>query len=154
MKKHHTYLRGSVLLFFAINTTITEISLGSGVFAQERNISSDSNVATSGNTTSTLVKGDKVGLQVEDLSVTKSATSVTDVKGKIRNNNTVSVNDVKVNAEFFDKDGTLLGNSSKFISSQSFILKPGDTLPFEFLEIISFDRIAKSNITALGDLTG
>lgn len=154
MKKHHTFLGGSVLLFFAISTVMTEISLGSGVFAQERNISSDSNVSTSANTTSTLVKGDKVGLQVEDLSVTKSATSVTDVKGKIRNNNTMSVNDVKVNAEFFDKDGTLLGNSSKFISSQSFILKPGDKLPFEFLEIISFDRIAKYNITALGDLTG
>lgn len=154
MKKHHTFLGGFVLLFFAISTIMTEISLGSGVFAQERNISSDSNVSTSANTTSTLVKGDKVGLQVEDLSVAKSATSVTDVKGKIRNNNTMSVNDVKVNAEFFDKDGTLLGNSSKFISSQSFILKPGDTLPFEFLEIISFDRIAKYNITALGDLTG
>jgi hypothetical protein len=154
MKNHHTFLGVSGLLFFAISTIITEMALSSGLFAQEMNSSSNTNLSTSTNTTSTLAKVDKVGLQTEDLSVSKSATGVTDIKGKIKNNNTMSVNDLKVNAEFFDKDGTLLGNSSKFVSSQSFILKPGDTLPFEFLEIISFDRIAKYNITALGDVTG
>jgi len=61
---------------------------------------------------------------------------------------------VKVNAQFFDKDGTVLSNTTKFVSSQSFILKPGDSLPFEFLEIISFDRVARYNITALGVVTG
>ena len=154
MKQHHTFLGVSVLLIFAVSTIMTQVGLGSGIFAQEMNMSSNANVSTSDNTASTLAKGDKVGLQVVDLSVTKSATTVTDVKGKISNNNTMSVIDVKVNAQFFDNDGTLLGKSSKFVSSQSFILKPGDTLPFEFLEIISFDRIAKYNITALGDVTG
>jgi hypothetical protein len=152
MKKHNTFL--STLLFFAIGTITTQMGLDSEVFAQDTNASLNTNVSISANTTTTLAKGDKVGLQVEELSVTKSATAVTEVKGKIRNNNTMSVNDVKVNAQFFDKDGTVLSNASKFVSSQSFILKPGDTLPFEFLEIISFDRIARYNITALGVITG
>jgi hypothetical protein len=152
MKKHNTFL--PTLLFFVTGAIMTQAGLDSEVFAQETNASSNNNVSTSANTPITLAKGNKVGLQVEELSVTKSATAVTEVKGKIRNNNTVSVNDVKVNAQFFDKDSTVLSNTTKFVSSQSFILKPGDTLPFEFLEIISFDRVARYNITALGVVTG
>jgi biopolymer transport protein ExbD len=152
MKKHNTIL--PALLFFVTGAIMTQAGLDSEVFAQETNASSNNNVSTSANTPITLAKGNKVGLQVEELSVTKSATAVTEVKGKIRNNNTVSVNDVKVNAQFFDKDSTVLSNTTKFVSSQSFILKPGDTLPFEFLEIISFDRVARYNITALGVVTG
>jgi len=154
MKKHNSFLSRYTPLLFAIGTMMTQAALDSEVFSQEMNASSNTNVSPSANTTITLSKGDKVGLLVEDLSVTKSATAVTEVKGKIKNNNTMGVNDLKVNAQFFDKDGALLGNDSKFISSQSFILKPGDTLPFEFLEIISFDRIARYNITALGVVTG
>lgn len=154
MKKHNTFLGRYTPLFFAIGTIMTQAGSDSEVFAQEVNASSNTNVSASANTTITLAKGDKVGLLVEDLSVTKSATAATEVKGKIRNNNTMSVNDLKVNAQFFDKDGILLGNASKFVSSQSFILKPGDTMPFGFLEIISFDRIARYNITAAGVVTG
>jgi hypothetical protein len=154
MKKHNSFLSRYTPLLFAIGTMMTQAGLDSEVFAQEMNASSNTNVSPSANTSITLAKGDKVGLLVEDLSVTKSATAVTEVKGKIKNNNTMGVNDLKVNAQFFDKDGALLGNDSKFVSSQSFILKPGDTLPFEFLEIISFDRIARYNITALGVVTG
>ena len=152
MKNYNKFL--STLLFFTIGTLMAQMGLDSEVFAQNTNATSSTNGSTSANTTATLAKGDKVGLQVEELSVTKSATAVTEVKGKIRNNNTMSVNDVKVNAQFFDKDGTVLSNASKFVSSQSFILKPGDTLPFEFLEIISFDRIVRYNITAMGIVTG
>jgi ABC-type uncharacterized transport system YnjBCD ATPase subunit len=148
MKKYNKFL--STLLFFAIGTLTTQTDLDSEVFAQDTNAS----VSTSANTTTALAKGDKIRLQVDELSVTKSATAVTEVKGKIKNNNTMSVNDVKVNAQFFDKDGTVLSNATKFVSSQSFILKPGDTLPFEFLEIISFDRIVRYNITAIGVVTG
>jgi hypothetical protein len=154
MKKRNTFLGRYTPLLFAIGTIMTQPGLDSEVFAQEMNASSNTNVSASANTTITLAKGDKVGLLVEDLSVTKSATAVTEVKGKIRNNNAMSVNDLKVNGQFFDKDGALLGNTSKFVSSQSFILKPGDTLPFEFLEVISFDRIARYNITAVGVITG
>jgi hypothetical protein len=154
MKKRNTFLGRYTPLLFAIGTIMTQPGLDSEVFAQEMNASSNTNVSASANTTITLAKGDKVGLLVEDLSVTKSATAVTEVKGKIRNNNTMNVNDLKVNGQFFDKDGALLSNTSKFVSSQSFILKPGDTLPFEFLEVISFDRIARYNITAVGVITG
>ena len=55
-------------------------------------------------------------------------------------------------SQFFDKDGALLGKTDKFVSSQSFTLKPGDELTFERLEIGTFDRIGKNNITAYGDV--
>ncbi len=80
--------------------------------------------------------------------VSKSPTSVADVAGKIRNNNSVSVHDVKVVAEYF----AILGKSDNFVSSQSFILKPGDIMSFSLLEVISFDRIGRYNITAFGDV--
>ncbi len=99
-----------------------------------------------------MAKGDKVILKIEELSVTKSPTSVTDVVGKIRNNNTVSVNDVKLITQFFDESGALLGKSDKFVSSESFVLKPGDVLPFQRLEIVSFDNIKSSQIQAYGSV--
>lgn len=157
MKRDHIFLGLSAALFFAIGmvTTETETDTGSEVYAQSTtNMSSNSTNSSSTNNTSTLAKGDKVSLKIEELSVTKSPTSVTDVIGNIRNNNTVSVNDVKLISQFFDKDGALLGKTDKFVSSQSFVLKPGEVLQFQRLEIVSFDRIGKSNITAYGEVVG
>jgi hypothetical protein len=155
MKRDHIFLGLSAALFFAIGMVTPETDTGSEVYAQSTtNMSSNSTNSSSTNNTSTMEKGDKVSLKIEELSVTKSPTSVTDVVGNIRNNNTVSVNDVKLISQFFDKDGALLGKSDKFVSSQSFILKPGEVLQFQRLEIVSFDRIGKSNITAYGDVVG
>lgn len=155
MKRDHIFLGLSAALFFAIGMVTTETDTGSEVYAQSTtNMSSNSTNSSSTNNTSTLAKGDKVSLKIEDLSVTKSPTSVTDVIGNIRNNNTVSVNDVKLISQFLDKDGALLGKTDKFVSSQSFVLKPGEVLQFQRLEIVSFDRIGKSNITAYGEVVG
>jgi exosome complex RNA-binding protein Rrp4 len=153
MKRDHIFLGLSAALFFAVGMVTPDKDTGSEVYAQgTTNMSSNSTNSLSTNTTSTLAKGDKVTLKIEELTVTKSPTSVTDVIGKIRNNNTVSVNDVKLITQFFDKDGALLGKSDKFVSSESFVLKPGDVLPFERLEIVSFDRIKTSQIQAYGSV--
>lgn len=155
MKREHIFLGLSAALFFVIGMVTPETDMGSEVYAQSTtNVSSNSTNSSSTTNTSTLAKSDKVSLKIEELSVTKSPTSVTDVVGQIRNNNTVSVNDVKLISQFFDKDGALLGKTDKFVSSESFVLKPGDVLPFQRLEIISFDRIGKNNITAYGDVVG
>jgi hypothetical protein len=60
------------------------------------------------------------------------------------------VHDVKVMAVYFDKNGVVLGKSDKFVSSQSFVLKPGDVMPFQLLDVVAFDKVDKYNMTAFG----
>lgn len=155
MNRNYVFLNLSAALFFVTGMVTPEMVTDSEVYAQATaNESSNSTNASSTISANGPSKGDKVNLRVEDLSVTKSPTSVTDVAGKIRNNNTVSVNDVKLVAQFLDKNGAVLGKTDKFVASQSFILKPGDEIPFQLLEIVSFDRIDKYNFTAHGEVVG
>jgi len=124
---------------------IPDIDIGSQVYAQGTiAISSNSSNAT------IAAKSDRINLQVEEVTLNKSPTNLVEVAGKIRNNNTVNVHDVKVLAVYFDTNGVVLGKSDKFVSSQSFILKPGDVMPFQLLDVIAFDKVGKYNMTAFG----
>ena len=38
----------------------------------------------------------------------------------------------------------------KFVSSQSFILKPGDVMPFQLLDVSDSRELDSNNITAFG----
>jgi len=144
--KSNSILFGLSALFSVCMMT-PNVDIGSQVYAQGSiTISSNSSNATNA------ANSDRINLQVEDLSLSKSPTNLLDVTGKIRNNNTVSVNDVKVLAVYFDKNGAVLGKSDKFVSTQSFILKPGDVMPFQLLDVFSFDRVGKYNMTAFGDV--
>ena len=130
---------------FSVSMMIPDIDIGSQVNAQgSLAISLNSSNATNG------VKSDKVNLRVEEVTLNKSPTNLVDVAGKIRNNNTVSMHDVKVMAVYFDKNGVVLGKSDKFVSSQSFVLKPGDVMPFQLLDVVAFDKVDKYNMTAFG----
>ena len=130
---------------FSVCMMIPDIDIGSQVNAQgSLAISLNSSNATNG------VKSDKINLRVEEVTLNKSPTNLVDVAGKIRNNNTVSMHDVKVMAVYFDKNGVVLGKSDKFVSSQSFILKPGDVIPFQLLDVVTFDNVNKYNMTAIG----
>ena len=130
---------------FSVSMMIPDIDIGSQVNAQgSLAISLNSSNATNG------VKSDKINLRVEEVTLNKSPTNLVDVAGKIRNNNTVSMHDVKVMAVYFDKNGVVLGKSDKFVSSQSFILKPGDVIPFQLLDVVTFDKVNKYNMTAIG----
>ena len=130
---------------FSVSMMIPDIDIGSQVNAQgSLAISLNSSNATNG------VKSDKINLRVEEVTLNKSPTNLVDVAGKIRNNNTVSMHDVKVMAVYFDKNGVVLGKSDKFVSSQSFILKPGDVMPFQLLDVVTFDKVNKYNMTAIG----
>ena len=143
MKSNSILLGISAL--FSVCMMIPDIDIGSQVNAQgSLAISLNSSNATNG------VKSDKINLRVEEVTLNKSPTNLVDVAGKIRNNNTVSMHDVKVMAVYFDKNGVVLGKSDKFVSSQSFILKPGDVMPFQLLDVVTFDKVNKYNMTAIG----
>ena len=144
MKSNSILLGISAL--FSVSMMIPDIDIGSQVNAQgSLAISLNSSNATNG------VKSDKINLRVEEVTLNKSPTNLVDVAGKIRNNNTVGMHDVKVMAVYFDKNGVVLGKSDKFVSSPSFVLKPGDVMPFQLLDVVAFDKVDKYNMTAFGE---
>ena len=144
MKSNSILLGLSAL--FSVCMMIPDINIGSQVSAQSIANSSNSSNAT------IAAKNDRINLQVEEVTLNKSPTNLVDVTGKVRNNNTVSVHDVKVQAVYFDNNGVVLGKSDKFVSSQSFILKPGDVMPFQLLDVVAFDKVDKYNMTAFGEV--
>lgn len=144
MKSNSILLGLSAL--FSVCMMIPDINIGPQVSAQSIANSSNSSNAT------IAAKNDRINLQVEEVTLNKSPTNLVDVTGKVRNNNTVSVHDVKVQAVYFDNNGVVLGKSDKFVSSQSFILKPGDVMPFQLLDVVAFDKVDKYNMTAFGEV--
>ena len=94
------------------------------------------------------IKNDRINLTIENLAVERSVTSLVQIKGEIRNNNTNDVHEVKVSAEYYDKTGSLLDSAEHFISSPSQILKPGDKLSFNILETIGFNKLGDYTIVA------
>ena len=143
MKSNSILLGISVL--FSVCMMIPDIDIGSQVNAQ-----GSLTISSNSSNTTNVVKSDKINLRVEEVTLNKSPTNLVDVAGKIRNNNTVGMHDVKVMAVYFDKNGVVLGKSDKFVSSQSFILKPGDVMPFQLLDVVTFDKVNKYNMTAIG----
>ncbi len=73
---------GLSAFFSVVCITTPDAEIGSQIYAQgNTTISSNSTNAT------IAIKNDRINLQVEELLVSKSPTSVADVAGKIRNNN-------------------------------------------------------------------
>jgi len=142
--KSNSILLGLSALFW-VCMLVPDIDIGSQVYAQ-------GSIANSSNSSNATIaeKSDRINLRVEEVTLNKSPTNLVDVAGKIRNNNTVSVHDVKVMAVYFDKNGVVLGKSDKFVSSQSFVLKAGDVMPFQLLDVVAFDKVDKYNMTAFG----
>ena len=143
MKSNSIFLGLSAL--FSLCMLVPDIDIGSQVYAQ-------GSIANSSNSSNATIaaKSDRINLRVEEVTLNKSPTNLVDVAGKIRNNNTVSVHDMKVMAVYFDKNGVVLGKSDKFVSSQSFVLKAGDVMPFQLLDVVAFDKVDKYNMTAFG----
>ena len=94
----------------------------------------------------------KTTLKIQDLSVVRVPTGITEILGKVVNNSTSSVQDVVINMAFYDKQGTLLDKFERPLTPTAFVLKPGETHSFSFFELVSFPRISVSNVTATGDI--
>ena len=103
------------------------------------------------NNTATNVKGDRINLTIENLSVDRSVTNLVETKGDIKNNSTVDLHEVKISAEYYDKTGTLLEKVEHFITSPSKILKPDEQISFDILEVIGFHKLGDYNIVAYGE---
>jgi hypothetical protein len=92
----------------------------------------------------------KVNLKIQDLSVARVPTGTTEILGKVVNNSTSNVQDVVINMVFYDKKGTLLDKFERPLTPTAFVLKPGESHPFNLSELVSFYRINTSNVTAAG----
>jgi hypothetical protein len=94
----------------------------------------------------------KTILKIQDLSVSRVPTGVTEIQGKAVNNGTSNVQDIVINMAFYDKKGTLIDKFERSATPTAFILKPGESYSFNFSELVSFYRISTSNVTAVADI--
>ena len=99
------------------------------------------------------VKSDKINLVFENLSVNRSVTNSVEIKGEIKNNTPLDLQEIKISAEYYNKTGTLLAKVEHFITSPSYILKPNQLIPFNILEVLGFgfDKLGDYNIFASGE---
>ena len=106
---------------------------------------------TSNNTAN--VKSDKINLVFENLSVNRSVTNSVEIKGEIKNNTPLDLQEIKISAEYYNKTGTLLAKVEHFITSPSYILKPNQLISFNILEVLGFgfDKLGDYNIFASGE---
>ena len=93
-------------------------------------------------------KPSKVFLKIEGLKINKGPTGAIDVTGKVRNNSTKNVQDVKLSASYYDNTNSLLGKTMKFLSNPSEIVKPNGIKDFNFVETVTFTRIDHSTVNA------
>ncbi len=99
------------------------------------------------------VKSDKINLVFENLSVNRSVTNSVEIKGEIKNNSPLDLQEIKISAEYYNKTGTLLAKVEHFITSPSYILKPNQLISFNILEVLGFgfDKLGDYNIFANGE---
>ena len=93
-------------------------------------------------------KPSKMFLKIEDLKINKGPTGAIDVTGKVRNNSTKNVQDIKLTASYYDDTNSLLGKTVKFLSNPSENVKPNGVKDFNFVETVTFARIAHSTVNA------
>jgi hypothetical protein len=93
-------------------------------------------------------KPSKIFLKIEDLKINKGPTGAIDVTGKVRNNSTKDVQDIKLTASYYDDTNSLLGKTIKFLSNPSENVKPNGVKEFNFVETVTFARIAHSTVNA------
>ena len=96
------------------------------------------------------INATKVNLRVEGLSISKSPTGVVEVTGTIHNNSTVNVEDIRLDAEYFDSNNVLIRNTTKILSTYH-LVKSGESIPFDLLDIVSFASVKKYTVKAYGD---
>jgi hypothetical protein len=99
------------------------------------------------------VTSNKINLVFEDLSVNRSVTNSVEIKGEVKNNTPLDLQEIKISAEYYNKTGTLLAKVEHFISSPSYILKPNQLISFNILEVLGFgfDKLGDYNIFASGE---
>jgi len=92
-----------------------------------------------------------VNLETSQVELIAGPTNNVELEGQVVNNSTVGVNDVRVNVQFYDSNGQLLLETSRFITQPSQTLQPGESVPFTVLETLGFDQVDKHVVIAEAD---
>jgi hypothetical protein len=92
-----------------------------------------------------------INLETAQVELVSGPTNNVELEGQIINNSTTNVDDVRVNVQFYDSNGQLLLEISRFITQPSQMLQPGESIPFTILETLGFDQVDKHEVVAEAD---
>ncbi|HET9773917.1 MAG TPA: hypothetical protein VFP25_02935 [Nitrososphaeraceae archaeon] len=111
----------------------------------------DIEAQTSSENSTATIKVDKINLTIENFLVDRGGTNLVEIKGDIKNNSTDDLHEIKIHAEYYDKNGGLLEKVDHFITSPAYILKPDKQVPFDITEVIAFNKLGDYKIVASGE---
>jgi hypothetical protein len=94
---------------------------------------------------------DTVNLETSQVELKPGPTNNVEVDGQVVNNSTAAVDDVRVNIQFYDSNGQLLLEASRFITQPSQTLQPGESVPFTVLETLGIDQVDEHVVIAEAD---
>ena len=92
-----------------------------------------------------------LNLETSQVELIAGPTNNVELIGQVVNNSTTGVDDVRVNVQFYDSNGQLLLETSRFITQPSQTLQPGESVPFTVLETLGFDQVDKHVVIAEAD---
>ena len=92
-----------------------------------------------------------VNLETSQVELVAGPTNNVELEGQVVNNATAAVDDVRVNVQFYDSNGQLLLETSRFITQPSQTLQPGESIPFTVLETLGLDQVDKHVVIAEAD---
>ncbi|MGH9976037.1 MAG: DUF3426 domain-containing protein [Nitrososphaeraceae archaeon] len=92
-----------------------------------------------------------VNLETSQVELVAGPTNNVELEGQVVNNATAAVDDVSVNIQFYDSNGQLLLETSRFITQPSQTLQPGESVPFTVLETLGLDQVDKHVVIAEAD---
>lgn len=94
---------------------------------------------------------DTVNLETSQVELNPGPTNNVELDGQVVNNSTAAVDDVTVNVQFYDSNGQLLLEASRFITPPSQTLQPGESVPFTVLETLGIDKVDEHVVIAEAD---
>lgn len=92
-----------------------------------------------------------VNLEASQVELKAGPTNNVELEGQVVNNSTAPVDDVEVNVQFYDSNGQLLLEASRFITQPSQTLQPGESIPFTVLETLGLDRVDRHVVLVEGN---
>jgi hypothetical protein len=92
-----------------------------------------------------------VNLETSQVELIAGPTNNVELEGQVVNNSTGGVDDIKVSVQFYDSNGQLLLETSRFITQPSQTLQPGESVPFTILETLGHDQVDKHVVIAEAD---
>jgi hypothetical protein len=93
-----------------------------------------------------------VNLETSQVELVAGPTNNVELEGQVVNNSTGGVDDIRVNVQFYDSNGQLLLETSKFVTPPSQTLQPGESVPFTVLETLGHDQVDKHVVIAEADV--